>query len=81
MDEIHKDTFWIRCLSHRSERSSSLPCVGTRSAEVKVAEDKVHGSLATIRVKPAAGVSKKQIEDKVEEILARYTIRYKLETA
>jgi hypothetical protein len=43
MDEIHKDTFWIRCLSHRSERSSSLPCAGTRSAEVKVAEDKVHG--------------------------------------
>jgi fatty-acyl-CoA synthase len=38
-------------------------------------------SLATVSVKPAASTSKKQIEEKVEEIPARYTIRYRLETA
>jgi fatty-acyl-CoA synthase len=51
------------------------------SVEVKVGEDKVHGSLATLIVKPAAGVSRKAIEDKVDELLGRYTIRYRLEIA
>jgi fatty-acyl-CoA synthase len=51
------------------------------SVEIEVTEDKVHGCLATIRVKPAAGASQQEIEDKVESILTRYTIRYKLEVA
>jgi fatty-acyl-CoA synthase len=46
--------------------------------EVKVAEDKVHGSLATITITPAAGVSEETIRGKVAEILARYTVRYQL---
>jgi fatty-acyl-CoA synthase len=50
------------------------------SVDIKVTEDKVHGCLATIRVKPATGTSPQEIEDKVESILARYTIRYHLET-
>ncbi len=45
---------------------------------VKVAEDKVHGSLATITITPAAGVSEETIREKVAEILARYTVRYQL---
>jgi fatty-acyl-CoA synthase len=45
---------------------------------VKVAEDKVHGSLATITITPAAGVSEETIRGKVAEILARYTVRYQL---
>ena len=51
------------------------------SVDIQVAEDKIHGSLATIRVRPAAGVSGEEIEKRVDEILARYTIRYKLEVA
>lgn len=49
------------------------------SLEVKVAEDKVYGSLATLTIKSAANVSKSLIEDKVNKILGRYTVRYRLE--
>jgi fatty-acyl-CoA synthase len=47
--------------------------------EVKVAEDKVYGSLATLSIKPAAKIPKSLITDKVNEILGRYTVRYQLE--
>jgi fatty-acyl-CoA synthase len=46
--------------------------------EVQVKEDKVHGSLATITVTPASGVSQQTIQEKVAEILAHYTVRYQL---
>jgi fatty-acyl-CoA synthase len=49
------------------------------SVEVEVTEDKVHGCLATIRVKPAPGTSQKEIENKIESILTRFTIRYRME--
>jgi fatty-acyl-CoA synthase len=49
------------------------------SVEVRVSEDKVHGSLATLTIRPAAGVEKKAVEDRVEEILARFTVRYRME--
>ena len=49
------------------------------SVEVKVSEDKIHGSLATITVKPATNVSKNRIADAVNEILGRYTVKYRLE--
>ncbi len=49
------------------------------SVEITVREDKVHGSLAIITVRPASGVSAGEIENKVDEILARYTIRFHLE--
>ncbi len=48
------------------------------SVEVIVGEDKVHGSLATITVKAAAGASPEQIQKQVSEILARYTVKYQL---
>ncbi len=49
------------------------------SVEVTVSEDKVHGSLATISVKKGSKASTDQIKEKVDEILTRYTIRYRLE--
>jgi fatty-acyl-CoA synthase len=49
------------------------------SVDVKVGEDKVHGSLARITVKLASEVSTKEVKDKVDEILTRYTIRYRME--
>ena len=51
------------------------------SVKIEVTEDKVHGCLATISVEPAAGTSKQEIEDRVEAILTRYTIRYELEVS
>ncbi|MBW2062467.1 MAG: acyl-CoA synthetase [Deltaproteobacteria bacterium] len=49
------------------------------SVEVTVGEDKLHGSLATLVVKAASGASKEAIEEKVMELLSRYTIKYRLE--
>ena len=51
----------------------------TESVTVSVGEDKVHGALATIRIRPAAGVAASAVEAKVNEQLARYTVRYKIE--
>ena len=48
------------------------------SVEVTVKEDKVHGSLAVITVKPASNASAEEIKDRVDNILTRYTIRYHL---
>jgi fatty-acyl-CoA synthase len=48
------------------------------SVEVTVGEDKIHGAMATLAIKPAAGVSNDEIEKKVADILARYTVKYTL---
>jgi fatty-acyl-CoA synthase len=50
-----------------------------KSIEVKVAEDKIHGSLATITVEPGDNVSRDRIVDAVNEILGRYTVKYKVD--
>jgi fatty-acyl-CoA synthase len=59
---------------------SELEALGdmAESVEVAVSEDKVHGSLAVISIKAAAQVSEDQIKDKVDEILARFTVKYNL---
>jgi fatty-acyl-CoA synthase len=48
------------------------------SVEVAVSEDKVHGSLATITIRAASQISEDQIKEKVDEILARFTVKYNL---
>jgi fatty-acyl-CoA synthase len=48
------------------------------SVEVTVSEDKIHGAMASLTIKPAAGVSNDKIEKKVADILARYTVKYTL---
>ncbi|MGW8323031.1 MAG: acyl-CoA synthetase, partial [Thermodesulfobacteriota bacterium] len=47
---------------------------------VKVGEDKVHGTKALIRVKPAANVSGETLQNRIAEILARYTVHYEVVT-
>jgi len=49
------------------------------SVEVAVSEDKVHGSLAAITIKAAPQATEDQIKGKVNEILARYTVKYNVE--
>jgi fatty-acyl-CoA synthase len=49
------------------------------SIEVKVTEDKVHGSSAIIRIKAAPNISEADIKSKVREVLGSYTIKYYLE--
>jgi len=49
------------------------------SITVTVGEDKVHGSMATIAIKSASGVTAETIKTKVDEILGLYTTRYRVE--
>lgn len=46
--------------------------------DIKVREDKVYGSVATINVKASQQFSWDKIEERVREILARYTVKYHL---
>jgi fatty-acyl-CoA synthase len=46
--------------------------------EVSVNEDKIHGSIAEIKIESAPGVDAADIKAKVDDILARYTVKYKL---
>jgi fatty-acyl-CoA synthase len=48
------------------------------SVEVAVSEDKVHGSLAAITIQAASQASEEQIKDKVDGLLARFTVKYSL---
>ncbi len=48
------------------------------SIAVAVSEDKVHGSLAVITIKAASPTSEDQIKEKVDAILARFTVKYNL---
>jgi len=47
--------------------------------DVTVGEDKVHGSLVSIAVKPVAGISTEKISEKVAGLLSRFTVKYRLE--
>lgn len=48
------------------------------SFDVSVCEDKIHGSLAVVTIKARHGISVDEISLKVEDILARYTVKHKL---
>ncbi len=50
------------------------------SVTVEVGEDKIHGTLAVIGVKPARDASAEAVEAKVHEILANYAVKYRVET-
>jgi len=49
------------------------------SMEINVNEDKIHGSMVAIKIKAASEISHEQIRDTVSDILARYTVKYRLE--
>jgi fatty-acyl-CoA synthase len=46
--------------------------------EVSVNEDKIHGAIAEITLKSAPGVDAVDIKAKVDDILARFTVKYHL---
>ena len=48
------------------------------SVDITVNEDKIHGSIVAITIKAASDISHDQIRDKVSDILARYTVKYKI---
>ena len=58
-----------------------LAALGGMADDVSVSagEDKLHGTRVTIRVTPAAGVSRKDLQEKIAEIFARYTLKMSIE--
>jgi fatty-acyl-CoA synthase len=50
------------------------------SCDVAVGEHKIHGTIATISVKPAEGVSIEEVEGKISEVLTRYTVYTEVKT-
>jgi fatty-acyl-CoA synthase len=49
------------------------------SVEVRVGEDRLHGTLATLVIRPRPQVSPDKIEKRVNEILARYPVKYQVQ--
>ncbi|MFH1139793.1 MAG: acyl-CoA synthetase [Pseudomonadota bacterium] len=49
------------------------------AVEVSVGEDKTHGALARILVKPTGQATPAEIEAKISELLARFTVRHRVE--
>ena len=49
-----------------------------QSVTVNVAEDRVHGTKVTIRVKAAPGASPDDIKQRIPEILSRYTVYHEI---
>ncbi len=70
----------LRWDATRRAYSRELEALGdlALAVEVEVGEDKVHGSIARIRVKAASSVEPETILDRIAEILARYTVRYEV---
>jgi len=71
----------LRWESIKKVYQAELEAIGdlAESVKVTVAEDKIHGSLATLTIKPARQVPKDKIKEEVTEILARYTVKYRLD--
>jgi len=51
----------------------------TETIDVTVKEHKVHGTIATIIAKPAAGASSAGLRSQIEDILGRHTVYYEVE--
>jgi fatty-acyl-CoA synthase len=49
-----------------------------QTVKVEVAEDRIHGTKVTIRIKAASGVSPDEIKKRVPEILSRYTLYHEI---
>ena len=48
------------------------------SIDVHVGEDKLHGTLAKVKIKASTNAKKKDIEEKAKEILARYAVKFEI---
>jgi fatty-acyl-CoA synthase len=71
----------LRWESIRQVYQRELQAMGDMADAVDVAvkEDKVHGSLATITVKPASRASAQEVKKRVDDILTRYTVKYRVD--
>jgi len=49
------------------------------SVEISVGEDMSHGTSAAITIRPAPGISREALVQRIQEILARYTVTYSVD--
>jgi len=49
-----------------------------RSVDVSAGEDKIYGTLVTIRATPSNGVEPDTLHKQIDDILARYTVKYEV---
>lgn len=49
-----------------------------QTLEITVGEDKIHGTQATIRIKPGSETDRSSLLNRISEILARYTVHYEV---
>ena len=49
------------------------------SVEISVGEDKSHGTSASITIRPAPSISRETLIQRIQEILARYTVTYSVD--
>jgi fatty-acyl-CoA synthase len=49
-----------------------------KEVTVNAIEDKVHGTLVKVKIIPASGVTKEEIQKRVADILGRFTVHYDL---
>jgi fatty-acyl-CoA synthase len=70
----------LRWDATRRVYEEELEALGGLAAEceVSVGEDKVHGTLVGIGVKPAEGVELSAIKEKIAQVLTRYTLHYEV---
>ncbi|MCP4625471.1 MAG: acyl-CoA synthetase, partial [bacterium] len=77
--KIFKPSLRWQAIQHVYQDKLAVLADFTESIRVSVQEDKIHGALAVIKIKPATGTAADKIKQKVADILARYTVKYMLE--
>ena len=77
--KIFKPSLRWQAIQHVYQKELEALASMTESIQVSVREDKVHGALAIIKIKPATDLSDDDLKQKVDDILARYTVKYTLE--
>ncbi len=50
-----------------------------QSADVKVGEDKLYGTLATLIIRPKPEVSPETIKERINDLLGRYPVKFRIE--
>ena len=53
-------------------------CDLVESIDVDVREDKVHGTIAYVAARPAAGADHAELRERIEAVLGHYTVRYEV---
>jgi fatty-acyl-CoA synthase len=56
-------------------------CDWVGSIDVDVREDKVHGTIAHVAARPAAGTDPGELRERIDALLGHYTVRYELAIA